>query len=245
MTSLLPQEVAVVLLAHGSPDPRHARDIASLVAATVAELGPGALVAAAYLDHHGPTPTQCAAALIARGAAAAVIMPVFTARGFHVRVDVPRAADAMAAAGLAVTIASPGLAGSPALVTLALADQVARRQPAVLFAAGSTDAMACAGLRSQVQQLSRESGVPLATAFLTGGPDLPAALAECAARGQEADDPAVVPFVVADGVLRDQMANATGRAGLALEPGSLVTRSGLARLVIAGASGTVELPATA
>lgn len=227
----------LVLLAHGSPDPRHGRDVATLVAATAAQVGPDVAVSAAYLDHQGPTPAECAQGLVASGASAALVVPLFIARGYHVRVDVPQAADVMSACGLDLTLASPGLAGSPQLVELALAAQVATRRPAVLFAAGSTDATACQRLRAQVREVSRRHGLPLATAFLTGGPDLPAALAELAGSAENArplHEPQVVPFVIADGVLRDQMQVAASRSDMTLVPGSLATNDGLARLVADG-----------
>ena len=57
MTPLPDDAVAatIVLLAHGSPDPRPAHGIEAL-AARVAVLDPGREVRSAYLEHHGPTP---------------------------------------------------------------------------------------------------------------------------------------------------------------------------------------------
>jgi len=50
----------IVLLAHGSPDPRHAAGVEDL-AAHVREHSPGRPVHTAYLDHHGPNATEAGA----------------------------------------------------------------------------------------------------------------------------------------------------------------------------------------
>ena len=47
--------MSLTLLAHGSPDPRHARDVGSLVGRLKVA---GVQTSAAYLDHHGPSSAQ-------------------------------------------------------------------------------------------------------------------------------------------------------------------------------------------
>src|SRR4051812_8963990 len=61
----------IVLLAHGSPDPRHSAGVEAL-AARVREHAPGRPVHTAYLDHQPPGPLEVAAAL----AGPAVLVPV-------------------------------------------------------------------------------------------------------------------------------------------------------------------------
>lgn len=75
---------AVVLLAHGSPDPRHRADVEVLAEAVASRAG--APVVAAYLDHHGPTPADAAHSM-----GAAWVVPLLLSDGFHRRVDVPAA----------------------------------------------------------------------------------------------------------------------------------------------------------
>ena len=67
----------IILLAHGSPDPRHATGIAAL-ATRVAAVGEAA-VHVAYLDHHGPTPADAA-----RAAGRGVVVPALLSSGYHV-----------------------------------------------------------------------------------------------------------------------------------------------------------------
>lgn len=65
----------IILLAHGSPDPRHATGIAAL-ATRVAAAGEAA-VHVAYLDHHGPTPADAAQA-----AGRGVVVPALLSLGY-------------------------------------------------------------------------------------------------------------------------------------------------------------------
>jgi sirohydrochlorin ferrochelatase len=150
------------------------------------------------------------------------VLPVFTARAYHVRVDVPGALARIADTGLDVIEVEPGLAGNPALVAAALPGWTER--PTVLFAAGSSDRDACQALRDHVAAVARG---PVATAFLAGGPPLADALQGLAAQPA----PLVVPFVIASGILRDRMARESGALGLRLSAGSLCTNPAVADLV--------------
>lgn len=82
----------VVLLAHGSPDPRHGRDIEAL-AARVRDVLPEPLHVA-YLDHQGPSPHELADRL--PPVCEVVVVPLLLAAGHHQRVDVPDAAAVLA-----------------------------------------------------------------------------------------------------------------------------------------------------
>jgi sirohydrochlorin ferrochelatase len=89
----------VVLLAHGSPDPRHAQDIEDLVRRV--QDGIRAPVHTAYLDHHGPTPGDVATSLPPE--VPVVVVPLLLDSGYHDRVDVP-AAVAVIAGGRPVAV---------------------------------------------------------------------------------------------------------------------------------------------
>lgn len=217
----------VVLLAHGSPDMRHARDLSQLRRAVAGRLGSSHLVAVAYLDHHEPAASTTARALLAAGVDTALVVPVFTSHAYHMRVDVPAALTAMAAAGLDATQAQPGLAGNPTLVNAALSGVTGPNQAVVLYAAGSSDRSAGIRLAHQVAGARRIARA----AFLTGGPDLAHAL------GLISDhwalrDPVVVPFVIADGIIRDRMAERATAHGLALAPGALAGNAAVASLIV-------------
>lgn len=51
---------AIVILAHGSPDPRHAAAVEAITGRVRQIVGARA-VHTAYLDHHGPSATEVAA----------------------------------------------------------------------------------------------------------------------------------------------------------------------------------------
>lgn len=89
----------VVLLAHGSADPRHAADIEALADRVRQRLDEH--VVTAYLDHNPPS-----VGLVARALAPGtevVLVPLLLTDGYHLRVDVPRAAGELSA-GHRVTV---------------------------------------------------------------------------------------------------------------------------------------------
>ncbi|WP_344335542.1 CbiX/SirB N-terminal domain-containing protein, partial [Kitasatospora putterlickiae] len=77
---------ALLLIAHGSRDPRHAAAVAALVS-QVRALRPGLDVATAYLDHCAPRIPQ----VLGRLGPAAVAVPLLLNRAFHAKHDIPAA----------------------------------------------------------------------------------------------------------------------------------------------------------
>lgn len=100
---------AIILLAHGSRDPLWRRPIEA-VAARMGEREPGVLVCCAYLELTQPGLPAAAAALVAQGATAIVVLPMFLGIGKHAREDLPvllaqlRAAHPAAGFTLAPTV---------------------------------------------------------------------------------------------------------------------------------------------
>lgn len=91
----------VVLLAHGSPNPRHAEDIEALADRVRRRLPgregePVPRVTVAYLDHHPPTPSQ-ALAEQDEPATTVAVLPLLLAPGYHLTNDVPQALRDLAA----------------------------------------------------------------------------------------------------------------------------------------------------
>jgi sirohydrochlorin cobaltochelatase len=78
----------VVLFAHGSRDPLWHRPIEA-VAAQVRQLSPESLVACAYLELSQPDLPTAVADLVAQGARAVRIVPMFLGVGRHAREDLP------------------------------------------------------------------------------------------------------------------------------------------------------------
>ncbi len=98
----------LVLLAHGSRDPQWRRPVEA-VQARLAELAPGLAVRCAYLELCEPSLAAAIEMLQADGVAQVSIVPVFLGVGRHVRDDLPRRVQALAAAhpGLALQLAPP------------------------------------------------------------------------------------------------------------------------------------------
>ena len=88
MTVSAPPTRAIILLAHGSRDPLWRVPIEA-VAAQVRASAPGTPVCCAYLELCAPTLAEAAADLIAAGARAVRVFPLFFGVGKHVREDLP------------------------------------------------------------------------------------------------------------------------------------------------------------
>jgi sirohydrochlorin cobaltochelatase len=110
----------IVLVAHGSRDPEWSRPFERLAAALEKKL-PAVAVALCYLEH-GPDIAEALAALVAKGAGAIRVVPVFLGAGGHVRQDIP-ALIAAANPPVAVTIDAP--IGEQSQVIEAIAEGIA------------------------------------------------------------------------------------------------------------------------
>jgi len=80
---------ALVLIAHGSPDPDWRAPIERL-GARLRELAPQRTVEVAYLDFAAPTLAEVAQRLVAAGLREAVVVPAFLSPGGrHIKQDIP------------------------------------------------------------------------------------------------------------------------------------------------------------
>ena len=220
----------IVLLAHGSPDPRHATGVEQL-AANVRARTPGRAVHTAYLDHHPPGPIEAAGVIDGR----AVVVPVLLTPAFHATVDVPTAvATITRESGARVDLAAP--LGPHRLLIEAAEELLAAKgvlpnpeTAVILYAAGSSNSAAVATVGETLAAHPRRGWGPWAVAALDGGASLEAVL-----RGlpDEVERTVAVSFMVAEGVLRDRMAQRCGRHGVTMVPGTLSSTEAVARLVL-------------
>ncbi len=90
------QQTGIVLFAHGSRDPRW-REPMEAVSRQVAALAPTARVVCAYLELIEPGLPTAASALVASGATAIKVVPMFLGMGKHVREDLPALMDTLRA----------------------------------------------------------------------------------------------------------------------------------------------------
>ena len=225
-----PAAPGIVLLAHGSPDPRHAAGVEAL-ATRVKALAPARLVHTAYLDHHPPSPAEAA-----KEAGTAAVVPVLLTPAYHARVDVPEAVAAMTAAAPGPFAATPALGPHPLLLDAAQELLTAAgidpdpRTAVILYAAGSSDSSAVASIVETLEQHGApgEWG-PWRVAALDGGSALPAVVDSLTG---QADSMVAVAFMVAEGVLRDRMAARCAAAGIRMVDGALGATEAMARLVV-------------
>ncbi|MEO5693236.1 MAG: CbiX/SirB N-terminal domain-containing protein [Usitatibacter sp.] len=86
----------IILFAHGARDPEWARPFEA-IRDIVRKQRPECPIALAYLEVMTPTLEDAVAALVAQGAPAITVFPVFMAQGGHLKQDVPRLLDAVRA----------------------------------------------------------------------------------------------------------------------------------------------------
>jgi sirohydrochlorin ferrochelatase len=180
----------LVLIAHGSSDPRFDEAVEA-VAARVRELRPQLEVRVGYLEHGPPS--------VADVTADGVLVPLLLASGFHVLRDLP----SQAPAGLVSSAVGPD-----EQLAVALRDRLHEAgyvgpSPVVLAAAGSSDERALDDVRTAAGQLADLLAVEVTAAFVSAGsPGLAEALA--ATPGA-----AVASYLVAPGAFHDAVV-ATG-----------------------------------
>ncbi|GAB2588497.1 sirohydrochlorin chelatase [Streptomyces capparidis] len=244
----------LLLIAHGSRDPRHAATVAAL-AARAALLRPGLRVEVGHLDHCAPQVHQVLARLSAEGHRHVVALPLLLTRAFHAKADIPAvlAEAASRLPRLAVTVA--GVLGPSRLLVAALERRLReagvrpgdRSTGVVLASAGSTDPEAIAVIDHVAREWRRTGWCAVVPAFASArGPDTAEAVAGLRRRGVARV--AVAPYVLAPGLLPDRILAGARRARADATAAVLGDAPEVARLVLrrydeAAAPGTAALTA--
>lgn len=180
-------DAPLVLIAHGSTDPRF-DDVVRSVASRVQAQRPQLEVRVGYLEHGPPSVDDVAAG--------GVLVPLLLASGYHVLRDLPQQAP-----GAVVTRA----VGPDERLAVVLADRLRdagydAASPVVLVAAGSSDERALDDVRTAARQLGDLLSVDVTAAFVSAGsPRVAEALA--ATPGA-----AVASYLVAPGAFHDAVA---------------------------------------
>jgi sirohydrochlorin cobaltochelatase len=112
---------ALILFAHGARDPEWANPMRR-VQAVVRERLPGVPVELAFLEFMAPNLGDCAHELIAGGARRIVVMPMFIARGGHLKRDVPELLAALQVAHPGVELTLGDVIGEQEIVVQAMAE---------------------------------------------------------------------------------------------------------------------------
>ncbi|MFD6228866.1 sirohydrochlorin chelatase [Streptomyces sp. NPDC060232] len=244
----------LLVIAHGSRDPRHAATVHALTR-RVRALRPGLRVETAFLDFNAPRVEQVLSALHADGVRDVVALPLLLTRAFHAKADIPAALSQALTRlpGLSVSVADV-LGPSPLLV-----DALERRlseaglTPAdrattavVLASAGSTDPEAIAVIAEIAREWRHTGWCAVRPAFASAA--LPRT--EDAVRALRAEGfarVAVAPYVIAPGRLPDRIAAGGVAAGADVVADVLGAAPELALLLLrrydAAAAAPARLPA--
>jgi sirohydrochlorin ferrochelatase len=155
----------VILLTHGSPDPRAAAAAASFAHAVEAR-DSSVHVHVAALDH-GRDLAQVCVDLAGLGVRRATVVPAFVTSAHHVRVDVPAAVDAATERASLALLTTPAL-GTSAAVLSAL-DALLPDGPVVAAVAGTSDRQAQSELDDLAREWSERRGTPVVVGHAAQG----------------------------------------------------------------------------
>ncbi|MFJ6215728.1 sirohydrochlorin chelatase [Streptomyces sp. NPDC092296] len=206
---------ALLLLAHGSLDPRAQESTRALAQAV--RLSQACRVEVAYLRHVRPRARQVLSTFAEAGHDRVVVVPLLLTSAFHARVDLPRALSDPPALAPVVT---PVLGGSPGAPDKRLVAALRRRltelnaafDAVVVAAAGSSDVEACSSVTAMASALGADLGLPCLAGFAsTASPTPGEAVAQLRLAG--AHRVAVASYCFAPGRLFRQAADSSTAAG--------------------------------
>ncbi|HWM40561.1 MAG TPA: sirohydrochlorin chelatase [Streptomyces sp.] len=212
---------ALVVIAHGSRDPRHAATVAALCA-RVQALRPGLRVEVGYLEFNAPSVPRLLERLDAEGVRDIVALPLLLSRAFHAKSDIPAVLHEITARLPRLNVRQAGVLGPHPLLVSALERRlreagVDQGDPGstgvVLASAGSSDPEAIAVIAQTAREWRRTAGwCAVRPAFASAS--LPRTAD--AVRGLRADGierVAVAPYVIAPGFLPDRIMTGALEAG--------------------------------
>jgi sirohydrochlorin ferrochelatase len=237
--------VPILLVAHGSRDPRAGASTRALRHA-VAATEPGRPVEVAYLDHHQPTVPRALAAFAAVGHRSTVVVPLLLTSAYHGRVDLPALLAEARAAGIGVRAVQTDVLGPrgqavDAKLVVALRrrlGQLYREYDAlVLAAAGTRDAAARATIAAAAAALGAATGVPCVPGYASAASPTPGE-AVLGLRRRGARRVAVAAYFLAPGLLYDRAVASAIDAGAIGVAGPLGDAPELVRLILDRAAST-------
>lgn len=205
-----PERPVLVVIAHGSRDPRHAATVHALVR-RVRAARPGLRVETGFLDFNVPSVQGVLASLDAEGVRDVVAQPLLLTRAFHAKSDIPAV---LREAPSRMRVRQAEVLGPSPLLTAALERRLyeAGLTPAdksstgvVLASAGSTDPEAIAVIAAIAREWRHTGWCAVRPAFASASlPRTEDAVRELRALGCERV--AVAPYVLAPGFLPDRIA---------------------------------------
>ncbi|MEU2393181.1 sirohydrochlorin chelatase [Streptomyces sp. NPDC007369] len=243
---------ALLVIAHGSRDPRHAATVHALTR-RVRALRPGLRVETAFLDFNAPWVEQVLSALHADRVHDVVALPLLLTRAFHAKADIPAVLAEALVRLPGLTVRAADVLGPSPLLTAALELRLreAGITPAdrattgvVLASAGSSDPEAIAVIAETAREWRHTGWCAVRPAFASAA--LPRT--EDAVRALRAEGVrriAVAPYVIAPGRLPDRIGAGAREAGADVLAGVLGDAPQLARLLLRRYDAAAVSPAAA
>ncbi|MDT0389340.1 sirohydrochlorin chelatase [Streptomyces dubilierae] len=210
----------LLVIAHGSRDPRHAATVHALVR-RVRSLRPDVRVETGFLDFNVPSVQGVLESLAVQGVRDVVALPLLLTRAFHAKADIPAV---LADAPPQLRIRQAGVLGPSPLLLAALERRLyeAGLTPAdksstgvVLASAGSTDPEAIAVIADIAREWRHTGWCAVRPAFASAGSPAGFPRTEDAVRALRAlgcARVAVAPYVLAPGFLPDRIARGAAEA---------------------------------
>jgi sirohydrochlorin ferrochelatase len=229
----------LLIVAHGSRDPRHAVTVHALTQ-RVRATRPGLRVVTAYLEFNAPSVPQVIDGLAAEGIREVVALPLLLTRAFHAKADIPAVLREATAGHPRLSVRQAEVLGPSPLLTAALERRLYEAgvrpgdRPAtgiVLASAGSTDPEAMAVIADIAREWRHTGWCAVRPAFASAAlPRTEDAVRQLRAEG--VDRVVVAPYVIAPGFLPDRIARGAQDAGADVLAEVLGDAPELARLLL-------------
>ncbi|MFJ6512364.1 sirohydrochlorin chelatase [Streptomyces sp. NPDC091406] len=229
----------LLVIAHGSRDPRHAATVHALTERVRAER-PGLRVETAFLEFNAPSVPRVLERLAAEGADEVVALPLLLTRAFHAKTDIPSVLREARARLPRLHIRQADVLGPSPLLNATLGRRLREagvrpgdlpRTGLVLASAGSSDPEAIAVIAEIARELRHTGWCAVRPAFASALlPRTEDVVRELRAEGMERV--AVAPYVIAPGRLPDRIAAGAEAAGADVLADVLGPAPELARLLL-------------
>ncbi|MFG2884538.1 sirohydrochlorin chelatase [Streptomyces sp. NPDC048297] len=215
-----PARPVLVVIAHGSRDPRHAATVHALVR-RVRSLRPGLRVETGFLDFNVPSVGGVLESLAAQGVRDVVALPLLLTRAFHAKADIPAV---LREAPARLRIRQTDVLGPSPLLLSALERRLYEAgltsadkssTGVVLASAGSSDPEAIAVIADIAREWWHTGWCAVRPAFASAGSPAGFSRTEDAVRELRAagcERVAVAPYVLAPGFLPDRIARGAADA---------------------------------
>ncbi|MFD3954637.1 sirohydrochlorin chelatase [Streptomyces bacillaris] len=229
----------LLVIAHGSRDPRHAATVHALTERVRAQR-PGLRVETGFLEFNAPSVPRVLERLAAEGADEVIALPLLLTRAFHAKTDIPSVLREARARLPRLHIRQADVLGPSPLLNATLGRRLREagvrpgdlpRTGLVLASAGSTDPEAIAVIAEIARELRHTGWCAVRPAFASAA--LPRT--EDAVRALRAEGVArvaVAPYVIAPGRLPDRIAAGAEATGADVLADVLGPAPELARLLL-------------